>query len=322
MRPLSLLACLAILVTLVAAWTKEDYEIFDLVSALEAAEGKGTTFYSWLNVPSTASTPEIARAYRKKSVQLHPDKNPGVKGAHETFARLGVVSKILRDAEGRKRYDFFYKNGVPKWRGTGYYYARFRPGLGSVFVFLTIVTSAVQYVVQRLNYGRDLKRVDNVIAQAKTAAWGNKLTPGEGQRKVKVNLGGAARLDGDGNLIPGRMVDMVVEGSDVFILEADGSLLPVDSSTAIPPSWRRTWPCVLVSSLYAKVRGGASATGSEDSVDPEDDVDDSESASGTVSDAPGSGTVTPNKRRTRVTSNAPVQTSMAGGRRRKTVKKK
>ena len=27
-------------------------------------------------------------------------------------------------------YDFFYKNGVPKWRGTGYYYARFRPGLG------------------------------------------------------------------------------------------------------------------------------------------------------------------------------------------------
>ena len=30
----------------------------------------------------------------------------------------------------RHRYDFFYKNGVPKWRGTGYYYSRFRPGLG------------------------------------------------------------------------------------------------------------------------------------------------------------------------------------------------
>ena len=28
------------------------------------------------------------------------------------------------------RYDFFYKNGVPKWRGTGYYYTRFRPGIG------------------------------------------------------------------------------------------------------------------------------------------------------------------------------------------------
>jgi hypothetical protein len=29
-----------------------------------------------------------------------------------------------------QRYDFFYKNGVPKWRGTGYYYSRYRPGLG------------------------------------------------------------------------------------------------------------------------------------------------------------------------------------------------
>lgn len=29
-----------------------------------------------------------------------------------------------------RSYDFFYKNGVPKWRGTGYYYSRFRPGLG------------------------------------------------------------------------------------------------------------------------------------------------------------------------------------------------
>jgi DnaJ family protein C protein 1 len=59
-----------------------------------------------------------------------PDKNPGVKGIHERFARLGVVATILRKKEGRKRYDFFYKNGVPKWRGTGYYYQRFRPGLG------------------------------------------------------------------------------------------------------------------------------------------------------------------------------------------------
>lgn len=52
-------------------------------------------------------------------------------------------------------------------------------------MFLTIVTSALQYVVQRMNYTRDLKRVDEVISQAKTAAWGNKMNPGEGQRKVR-----------------------------------------------------------------------------------------------------------------------------------------
>lgn len=52
-------------------------------------------------------------------------------------------------------------------------------------VFLTIITSALQYLVQRLNYKRDLKRVDEVISQARSAAWGNKLTPVEGQRKVQ-----------------------------------------------------------------------------------------------------------------------------------------
>lgn len=40
-----------------------------------------------------------------------PDKNPGVSGISERYARLGVVQKILR-SEGRERYDFFHKNGL------------------------------------------------------------------------------------------------------------------------------------------------------------------------------------------------------------------
>ena len=32
--------------------------------------GKGTSFYSWLEVSPSATTQEIARAYRKKSIQL------------------------------------------------------------------------------------------------------------------------------------------------------------------------------------------------------------------------------------------------------------
>ena len=34
---------------------------------------------------------------------LSPDKNPGVKGIHERFARLGVIATILRDPVGRER---------------------------------------------------------------------------------------------------------------------------------------------------------------------------------------------------------------------------
>ena len=77
---------------------------------------------------------------------------------------------------------------------------------------------------------------------------------------------------------------------------------------------------MLASSLFVKIRGPASATLSEKPVDQED-IDDSESASGTVSDA-GSGTVTPNQRKTRAANGGPAATSMAGGRRRKIVRKK
>ena len=33
-----------------------------------------------------------------------------------------------------------------------------------------------------------------------------------------MNLGGPPRIDEDGNLIPGKLVDMVVEGSNVYIV--------------------------------------------------------------------------------------------------------
>lgn len=100
-------------------------EIFDLVSALEAAEGPKTNFYSFMNVSPTATTAEIAKTYRKRSLvsseesfrrntnahawsdaiqELHPDRG----GDPERFARLGVISGILRDAERRKQYVLMY----------------------------------------------------------------------------------------------------------------------------------------------------------------------------------------------------------------------
>lgn len=32
-----------------------------------------------------------------------PDKNPGVKGIHERFARLSVIAEILKGKESRER---------------------------------------------------------------------------------------------------------------------------------------------------------------------------------------------------------------------------
>uniref|UniRef100_A0A0W0FK88 J domain-containing protein n=1 Tax=Moniliophthora roreri TaxID=221103 RepID=A0A0W0FK88_MONRR len=309
---------LALLVTLASAWEKEDHEIFDLVSAVEASEGKGTTFYSWLDVPPTASTAEIARAYRKLSMQLHPDKNPGKKKVHERFARLGVIATILRNPESRKRYDFFYKNGVPKWRGTGYYYSRFRPGLGTVILFLIVLTSGLQYLVQRMNYKRDLARIESVTREARLAAWGAKMAPIEGQRKVKVNLGGPPRIDEDGNYVTGRMIDMVVSGDAVYILDPTGDMHPVDASTAVPAAVSRTWFISLLRSLYRSMIQRSNST-NKDALGVAVGASESEFEEGydssATSDGPGSGAAT-------LREGVRQPAAKAGGKRRKAVRKR
>ncbi|KAJ2922087.1 hypothetical protein H1R20_g14997, partial [Candolleomyces eurysporus] len=309
-----LFGLLALLATSVLAWDNEDHEIFDLVSELEASEGKGTTFYSWLDVPQTASTADIAKAYRKKSMVLHPDKNPGVKGIQERFARLGVISGILRNKEKRERYDFFYKNGVPTWRGTGYYYSRYRPGLGFVLTFLVAVTSLLQYMVQGMNYKRDLARIEHITGKAKAAAWGPKMIPLTGQRKVRVNLGEAH--DEDGNVLDSKWIDMVVNGEEVYFLEPNGDQILIDSSTATPPAITRTWFISLNKSLAYKVigkktaedkkEGGAAAPEEDDSLQVDQTSDDSASVTGSGSEKP----------------RGPVPISKVGGKRRKAPKKR
>ncbi|CAG8559263.1 6544_t:CDS:2, partial [Scutellospora calospora] len=110
------------------AWDSVDHEIFDIVDRLTSFEGDNATFYSLLGVEPTATEKDIGTAYRKLSLALHPDKNPGEHGK-EMFILLGSITKILRNPEYRERYNFFLKNGIPKWRGTGWYYNRYRPGL-------------------------------------------------------------------------------------------------------------------------------------------------------------------------------------------------
>ncbi|KAL4737483.1 hypothetical protein BDV11DRAFT_191660 [Aspergillus similis] len=198
-----------VLFVLVAAWTKEDYEIFRLHDEVTATEGANVTFYDFLGVKQNANQDDLNKAYRKMSRLLHPDKvkrtfiansskdksksktsqkgvhvnrgpskreiDAAVKEAHERAQRLNIVANILR-GPGRERYDYFLKNGFPKWRGTGYYYSRFRPGLGSVLVGLFLVFGGgAHYGALILSWKRQRDFVDRYIRQARRAAWGDEL---------------------------------------------------------------------------------------------------------------------------------------------------
>ncbi|KAF9387004.1 hypothetical protein CPB97_003062 [Podila verticillata] len=154
------------LVQRVAAWEEGDFEIFDLVDALEKAEGPEVNFYSWMGVTQKTPKPEIERAFRKMSRTLHPDKNKGPK-AQEKYARLSSIITILRDDGKRDRYNFFLKNGVPRWRGSAYLYRRHRPGFKTVVVFLFVLASGFQYLARYVSYLQEKRRMSGMIDQYK-----------------------------------------------------------------------------------------------------------------------------------------------------------
>lgn len=98
-----------------------------------------------------------------------------VKEATERSSRLNTVANILR-GPSRERYDHFLKNGFPKWKGTGYYYSRYRPGLGSVLVGLFLAFGgAAHYAALVLSWKRQREFVDRYIRHARRAAWGDEI---------------------------------------------------------------------------------------------------------------------------------------------------
>jgi molecular chaperone DnaJ len=69
-------------------------------------------YYEVLEVAKTATVEEIKKAYRKKAIQYHPDKNPGDKNAEEKFKEAAEAYEVLSDPNKRSRYDQFGHAGL------------------------------------------------------------------------------------------------------------------------------------------------------------------------------------------------------------------
>ena len=61
--------------------------------------------YETLGVVRDASQSEIRKAYRKRALQYHPDKNAGDAQAELLFHRVAVAYRVLSDPSSRARYD-------------------------------------------------------------------------------------------------------------------------------------------------------------------------------------------------------------------------
>jgi molecular chaperone DnaJ len=64
-------------------------------------------YYEILGINKGASASEIKKAYRKKALQYHPDKNPDDKAAEEKFKQAAEAYEVLSNPDKKSRYDQF-----------------------------------------------------------------------------------------------------------------------------------------------------------------------------------------------------------------------
>lgn len=76
-------------------------------------------YYEILGLDKNASADDIKKAYRKRAMKFHPDRNKGDEEAERKFKRASEAYEVLRDPEKRQRYDQFGHAGINGSRGFG-----------------------------------------------------------------------------------------------------------------------------------------------------------------------------------------------------------
>lgn len=91
-----------------------------LVILSEAAPKKESRdFYKILKISRSATEQEIKKAFKRLSVQMHPDKNPGDEAAKKAYQEVSAAYEVLSDPEKRRVYDQYGEEGLKNDHGGG-----------------------------------------------------------------------------------------------------------------------------------------------------------------------------------------------------------
>lgn len=76
-------------------------------------------YYEILGVSKQATEGELKKAYRKKAMENHPDRNPDDPAAEARFKEAAEAYEVLNDPQKRARYDRYGHAGVNQGGGFG-----------------------------------------------------------------------------------------------------------------------------------------------------------------------------------------------------------
>ena len=76
-------------------------------------------YYETLEVSRDASTSELRKAFKKKAMKFHPDRNPDNPQAAEKFKEAAEAYDVLSDPQKKSAYDQFGHSGVEGMGGGG-----------------------------------------------------------------------------------------------------------------------------------------------------------------------------------------------------------
>lgn len=69
-------------------------------------------YYNLLDIAKDSTESDIKRAFRKLSISLHPDKNPGDQEAANKFVNINKAYEVLSNIETRQIYDLYGEEGL------------------------------------------------------------------------------------------------------------------------------------------------------------------------------------------------------------------
>ena len=147
-------------------------------------------FYEALGVARTDNEEEIRRAFRKKAMEFHPDRNKS-EGAEDKFKEINEAYQVLSDPKKRAQYDRFGRAGVGSNGGQDRPFDGFDVfgGFGDIFdSFFDDVSGRRERQAQR---GEDLQQ--RVVLEFHEAVFGT-------EREVEITRQEPCqRCSGDGN---------------------------------------------------------------------------------------------------------------------------